>query len=253
VVNRFRTRPRRLQEFSVAAAKVRPTAGGPSVVTAPSGDSTEIPTSALLLASPSPTFPRPRAALNVIGAIDGQLITRHLRLAPRIVAGAVVADPARDILKLVVVNRYALRAPVAVAFIRGFGLRRGALASSVAHDCHNIVAVGADDASLARAVNLVIRHRGGVCAVGSPDARADSGADRAMLPLPIAGLMAVGEGADVAAAYGAVDALAKRLGSTLAAPFMTLSFMALLVIPDLKLSDRGLFSGAAGTFSALQD
>lgn len=278
VVNRFRTRPRRLEEFRVAAVKVGATAAAPSLVTAVPGDSNAIPAAALLPAAPNPTSPRRRVALNVIGAIDGQLITRHLRLAPRIVAGAVVADPARDILKLVVVNRYAVRAPVAVAFIRGFGLRRGALASSVAHDCHNIVAVGADDASLARAVNLVIRHRGGVCAVGggstptegklaggasggsaspigsaSASASVNSEDDAAILPLPIAGLMATGDGADVAAAYGAVDALAKRLGSTLAAPFMTLSFMALLVIPDLKLSDRGLFSGAAGKFIALQD
>jgi adenine deaminase len=195
VVNRFRTGARRPEEFAVSAPGAR--------------------------------------RLNVIGAIEGQLITRHLRLAPRIVNGAIAADPARDILKLVVVNRYAARAPVAVAFIRGFGLRRGALASSVAHDCHNIVAVGADDASLARAVNWIIRHRGGVCAVGGP-----AEADAAILPLPIAGLMATGDGAAVADAYGAVDALAKRLGSTLAAPFMTLSFMALLVIPDLKSRSR---------------
>jgi len=134
------------------------------------------------------------------------------------------------------VNRYAPRAPAAVGFIRGFGLREGALAASVAHDSHNIVAVGADDDALAAAVNLVIAHKGGLAAVGRGEAR--------VLPLPIAGLMADGEGRAVAAAYTEIDAAAKRLGSGLAAPFMTLSFMALLVIPDLKLSDRGLFSGA---------
>jgi adenine deaminase len=174
--------------------------------------------------------------LNVIEAIDGQLVTRWRKLKPTLAGGAAVADPARDILKITVVNRYAPRAPAAVGFIRGFGLREGALAASVAHDSHNIVAVGADDDALAAAVNLVIAHKGGLAAVGRGEAR--------VLPLPIAGLMADGEGRAVAAAYTEIDAAAKRLGSGLAAPFMTLSFMALLVIPDLKLSDRGLFSGA---------
>jgi adenine deaminase len=174
--------------------------------------------------------------LNVIEALDGQLITRWRTMKAKVVDGAAVADPKRDLLKIAVVNRYAPSAPVAAGFIRGFGLREGALASSVAHDSHNIVAVGADDESLAAAVNLVIVHRGGLAAVGRGAAR--------VLPLPIAGLMADGEGRTVAAAYTEIDAAAKALGSTLAAPFMTLSFMALLVIPDLKLSDRGLFSGA---------
>ncbi|MFT3828975.1 MAG: adenine deaminase [Opitutaceae bacterium] len=176
-------------------------------------------------------------ALNVIEALDGQLITRWKKMKPKpqVVEGAIVADPGRDLLKIAVVNRYVPRAPVAVGFIRGFGLREGALASSVAHDSHNVVAVGADDESLAAAVNLVIVHRGGLAAVGRGEAR--------VLPLPIAGLMADGEGRAVAAAYTEIDAAAKALGSALGAPFMTLSFMALLVIPDLKLSDRGLFSG----------
>jgi adenine deaminase len=173
--------------------------------------------------------------LNVIEALDGQLITRWKTMRPQLVDGAAVADPSRDLLKIAVINRYAPRAPAAVGFIRGFGLREGALASSVAHDSHNIVAVGVDDESLAAAVNLVIANRGGLAAVGSGAAR--------VLPLPIAGLMADGDGNAVAAAYTEIDAAAKALGSSLAAPFMTLSFMALLVIPDLKLSDRGLFSG----------
>jgi adenine deaminase len=151
-----------------------------------------------------------------------------------------VADPVRDVLKIAVVNRYARAAPVAVGFVRGFGLRAGALASSVAHDSHNIVAVGADDASLAAAVNLVIAHRGGISVAG--------GGRRAVLPLPIAGLMSDADGRSVARRYTALDARAKRLGSRLDAPFMTLSFMALLVIPDLKLSDRGLFSGSRWAF-----
>jgi len=178
--------------------------------------------------------------LNLIEAINGQLITRHLREVPRIVRGVVEADVKRDILKIAVVNRYAPRAPVAVGFIRGFGLKAGAVASTVAHDSHNIVAVGVDDASLGAAVNLVIKARGGISVVGR--------GQRAVLPLPIAGLMSDQDGRVVARRYTALDAAAKRLGSRLDAPFMTLSFMALLVIPDLKLSDRGLFSATQWGF-----
>jgi len=185
--------------------------------------------------------PARRGKLEVIGAIDGQLITRRLRMNAHVVAGAAVADPSRDLLKIAVVNRYALRAPVSTAFIHGFGLRAGAIASSVAHDSHNIVAIGADDASLSEAVNWVIRNRGGVAAVGGTEA-----GGTCVLPLPIAGLMSDLPGAKVAAAYAEADRFAKALGSKLSAPFMTLSFMALLVIPDLKLSDRGLFSAARG-------
>ena len=163
------------------------------------------------------------------------------RQTPRVVRGAIVADPKCDILKIAVVNRYAPRAPVAVAFIRGFGLKAGAIASSVAHDSHNVVAVGVDDASLCAAVNLVVKSRGGISVAGR--------GKRAVLPLPIAGLMSDRDGRVVARRYTALDAQAKRLGSKLDAPFMTLSFMALLVIPDLKLSDRGLFSSAHWNFS----
>lgn len=178
--------------------------------------------------------------LNLIQALNGQLITRHLRERARLVDGTIVADPRRDVLKIAVVNRYTPNAPVAVAFIRGFGLKDGALASSVAHDSHNIVAVGADDASLCAAVNLVIKARGGISVVGR--------GKRAVLPLPIAGLMSDQDGRAVARRYTALDAAAKRLGSKLDAPFMTLSFMALLVIPDLKLSDKGLFSATKWGF-----
>jgi adenine deaminase len=204
IVNQFRARPRRAGDFAVPAA---------------------------------------RGKLSVIAALNGQLITRHLRLRATVAAGQVVADPARDVLKLAVVNRYARSAPVAVGFVRGFGLRAGALASSVAHDSHNIVAVGVDDAALAAAVNKVIAHRGGISVVGRGRA--------AVLPLPIAGLMSDADGRTVARRYTALDARAKKLGSRLDAPFMTLSFMALLVIPDLKLSDRGLFSGTKWAFTPL--
>lgn len=178
--------------------------------------------------------------IKVIEALNGQLITRQAREPARVVRGAVVPDVKRDLLKIAVVNRYAPSAPVAVGFVRGFGLRAGALASSVAHDSHNVVAVGVNDAALCDAVNLVIQARGGLSVVGR--------GRRAVLPLPIAGLMATGDGRAVARRYTALDAAAKRLGSKLDAPFMTLSFMALLVIPDLKLSDRGLFSAAKWGF-----
>jgi adenine deaminase len=159
------------------------------------------------------------------------------------VAGTVRTDVKRDLLKIAVVNRYAPAAPVAVGFIKGFGLKAGAIASSVAHDSHNVVAVGVDDSSLCAAVNLVIKARGGLSVVGR--------GRQAMLPLPIAGLMSDRDGRAVARRYTQLDALAKALGSQLDAPFMTLSFMALLVIPDLKLSDRGLFSATAWDFIPL--
>ncbi|HNN70366.1 MAG TPA: adenine deaminase C-terminal domain-containing protein, partial [Ferruginibacter sp.] len=145
-----------------------------------------------------------------------------------------------DILKIVVVNRYR-NAPVARAFIKNFGIKRGAMASSVAHDSHNIVAVGVDDESLARAVNLVINEQGGVSAVYN-------GTEK-ILALPVAGLMSNEDGYKVAEDYTAIDRVTKEeMGSTLAAPFMTLSFMALLVIPHLKLSDLGLFDGDSFSF-----
>jgi len=170
----------------------------------------------------------------VIEALEGQLITNKLEYAPKTAQGQVVSDTERDLLKIVVVNRYQA-APVAKAFIKNIGLQQGAIASSVAHDSHNIVAVGADDESLCRAVNLVIEQRGGISCV--------SDSSEMVLGLPVAGLMSNEDGYKVAEAYTTIDALAKSLGSPLAAPFMTLSFMALLVIPHLKLSDKGLFDG----------
>ena len=170
--------------------------------------------------------------MRVIEALDGQLVTGSLRLPVPVADGRLVADPANDILKIAVVDRYDDRPP-AVAFIKNMGLRGGAIASSVSHDSHNIVAVGTTDADLARAVNLVIESRGGLSVAG-PDGQA-------VLPLPIAGLMSDRPGHDVAAAYADLDRQAKALGSRLAAPYMTLSFMALLVIPSLKVGPMGLF------------
>jgi adenine deaminase len=175
----------------------------------------------------------------VIEAMDGQLITHKIFVQPAVRDGQIVSDAERDILKIVVVNRYQ-PAPPAVAFIRHIGLRQGAIASSVAHDSHNIVAVGVDDDSICRAVNLVIEQAGGISCVGPQGSQ--------VLPLPVAGLMSAHDGYQVAEAYTAIDAMAKQLGSPLSAPFMTLSFMALLVIPHLKLSDRGLFDVDRFTF-----
>ena len=173
--------------------------------------------------------------ISVIEALDGQLITNRLSVEPKRIDGKIVSDKERDILKIVVVNRYSNTA-VAKAFIKNFGLKKGALASSVAHDSHNIVAVGVDDESICKAVNLVIEKKGGVSAVGSNN--------EMVLGLPVAGLMSNEDGYKIAADYTAIDKMAKEeLGSTLGSPFMTLSFMALLVIPHLKLSDRGLFDG----------
>jgi adenine deaminase len=188
----------------------------------------------------------------VIEALDGQLITNRLVIpvADTLPSGGHLhSNPEKDILKLVVVNRYQPGVPVAKSFIRNFGLKRGALASSVAHDSHNIVAVGVDDESICRAVNLVIAQRGGLsCVDPGPGAGASTPATTGtelILPLPVGGLMSMDDGYHVADAYTAIDHLAKGLGSTLAAPFMTLSFMALLVIPHLKLGDLGLFDGDA--------
>ena len=185
--------------------------------------------------------PAEQATLRVIECFDGQLITARVDLPARIENGLAVSDMDQDVLKLAVINRYQPHVAPALAFIRGFGLKHGALASSVGHDSHNITAVGCDDASLARAVNLVIEAKGGLAAVGA-DGR------EILVPLPVAGLMSDQPGADVAAAYAAVDALSKELGAPLGAPFMTLSFMALLVIPSLKLSDKGLFDGQQFAF-----
>ena len=182
--------------------------------------------------------------LQVIEALDGQLITKRVAMGALVDDGLAISDPARDILKMVVVNRYR-QAPVAVCFVKNFGLQSGAMASSVAHDSHNVIAVGVSDDDLATAVNAVMDAGGGLSAVSHRDG------DHWVLPLPIAGLMATGTCAEVAAAYQELDAAVKRWGSPLRAPYMTLSFMALLVIPTLKLSDQGLFDGGTFEFTPL--
>ncbi|RDV17038.1 adenine deaminase [Pontibacter diazotrophicus] len=172
--------------------------------------------------------------IRVMEAFDGQLITKQQWAVPKIEGGFIVPDLAQDVLKLTVVNRYENAAP-SVAFIKNIGLKEGAIASSVGHDSHNIVAVGVDDESIAKAVNLIIQSKGGVAAVGM--------GVQQLLPLPVAGIMSAEDGYSVAAHYSAIDRMSKDMGSKLESPFMTLSFMALLVIPSLKLSDKGLFNG----------
>ena len=179
----------------------------------------------------------------VIEALDGQLITNKLMISPKVKDNHIISDISNDVLKIVVVNRYHQSA-IAKAFIKNIGIKKGAFASSVAHDSHNIVAVGTSDEDMCRAVNAVIAAKGGISAV-------DDECEK-ILPLPVAGLMSNDNGYKIADAYTEIDDFVKKkLGSTLNAPFMTLSFMALLVIPHLKLSDKGLFNG--DTFSFLND
>jgi adenine deaminase len=180
--------------------------------------------------------------IQVIVPEDGQLITASQEVTAPIANGYYTAAPERNLLKLTVVNRYS-DAPPAVAFIANFGLTYGALASSIAHDSHNIIAVGCSDQEIAEAVNALIATRGGIAVYDG--LKADT------LPLPVAGIMSNRDGYTIAEQYRAIDGHAKRLGSKLSAPFMTLSFMALLVIPSLKLSDRGLFDSTAFAFSSL--
>lgn len=189
------------------------------------------------------TIPSNAATIRVIEALEGQLITNEIHCKPKIENGNLVSDVTNDILKMAVVNRYANTKP-AVAFIKNFGLKKGAIASSVAHDCHNIVVVGTSDEEICNAINLIIENTGGICAI--------NGEEQKSLALPVAGIMSNKNGWETGKLYQEIDAMAKQLGSTLKAPFMTLSFMALLVIPDLKLSDKGLFSGKSFAFTDLE-
>ena len=179
-------------------------------------------------------------SVRTIVALDGQLITPEAKGRIIIKNGFAEANAAEDILKITVVNRYQDQPP-SVAFIKNFGLKEGAIASSVGHDSHNIIAVGLDDESLAKAVNLLSNAKGGIAAVTKKESQ--------LLPLPIGGIMSADDGYKVAEAYTAIDRMAKQMGSKLDAPFMTLSFMALLVIPELKLSDKGLFNGQKFAFT----
>ncbi|NDC40575.1 MAG: adenine deaminase [Chitinophagia bacterium] len=183
--------------------------------------------------------------IRVIQALDGQLITKEMKVPARVENGLVVADVERDILKVVVISRYEPAAPPSVAFIHGFGLKHGAIASTIAHDSHNIIAVGADDESIATAINGIIDAHGGISVALSSD-------DVLIMPLSVGGLMSLEPVEQVADIYTRLDKAAKSLGTPLRAPFMTLSFMALLVIPALKLSDKGLFDGTTFGFTSLQ-
>lgn len=181
-------------------------------------------------------------SLKVIEALDGQLIT-GLRLEKfKVEDGNVVSDVENDILKMVVLNRYEDAKP-AIAFIKNFNLKSGAIASSVAHDSHNIIAVGTSDENITEAINLIIKEEGGISLV--------CGEDRKVISLPVAGLMSTCDGTRVAQSYSILDEYVHKMGSKLRAPYMTLSFMALLVIPELKLSDKGLFDGLSFSFTDL--
>ncbi|MCP4579188.1 MAG: adenine deaminase, partial [Deltaproteobacteria bacterium] len=188
--------------------------------------------------------PDKKRSVNIIDVIDGQLITKRSQERLEATHDHLNTNVQKDILKIAVINRYEDRKP-AVGFVRNFGLKQGAIAGSIAHDSHNIIAVGATDEEICSAVNLIIANKGGICAV------CETENIREILPLPIAGLMSDEDFETVALKYTQLDALAKKMGSTLHAPFMTLSFMALLVIPEIKLSDQGLFDGTRFEFMDL--
>jgi len=181
--------------------------------------------------------------IRVIEAFDGELVTNQILAEATIENGNLVSNPQTDILKMTVVNRYKNETP-AIAFIKNFGLKEGAIASSVGHDSHNIIAVGVDDEAICKVVNLIIENKGGICAV--------SNTKQEVIPLPVAGIMSDQNAETIGKAYAKLDQMAKDLGATLQAPYMTLSFMALLVIPALKLSDKGLFDGSKFEFTSLE-
>jgi adenine deaminase len=181
--------------------------------------------------------------IRVIKAFDGELITECFTLTPKVENNAIISDIENDVLKLVVMNRYQTAKP-AVAFINGFELKKGALASTVAHDSHNIIAVGTNDSDIVKAINLLIESKGGISLVDNNESY--------HLSLPVAGLMSADDGFVVADKYELMNHKSKLLGSKLNAPYMTLSFMALLVIPALKLSDKGLFDGTKFEFTKLE-
>ena len=184
-------------------------------------------------------IPQESNIIRVIQALEGQLVTNEIKIDVKS-AEFTLSNTNKDVLKIAVVNRYE-NAPVAIAFIKNFELKHGAIASCVAHDCHNIVVVGTNDEDMCKAVNLIIENKGGISL--------SHGKDHMNIPLPIAGIMTNKNGYEIANEYIAIDKKAKELGTTLRAPFMTLSFMALLVIPKLKLSDKGLFDGETFQFT----
>ncbi len=187
-------------------------------------------------------YPSSTSTVRAIEALDGELLTNEIEAEAKLKQGNLVSNIEKDILKITVVNRYKDQVP-AIAFVKNFGLKEGAIASSVGHDSHNVIAVGISDEMLCKAVNLVISSRGGICAVTQ--------SEEVSIPLPVGGIMSDKSGEEVGKAYAMIDRKAKEMGSTLRAPFMTLSFMALLVIPSLKLSDQGLFDGKKFLFTPL--
>ncbi len=182
--------------------------------------------------------------LKVIVVNDGQLFTHAGTFDPLIENGNVVSDIENDVLKLVVYNRYQNSKP-SIGFIKNIGLKKGALASTVSHDSHNIVAVGTSDQEIVAAINRIIDSKGGILVCDREETY--------LLPLPVGGLMSTGDGFSVASNYELVDAKAKEFGSALQAPFMTVAFMSLLVIPELKLTDKGLFDGINYGFTHLME
>ena len=190
------------------------------------------------------SVPHKNRPVHIMDVIDSQLITRKSSDTLESLNGSPACNLEKDILKIAVVNRYEDRKP-AIGFVRNFGLKQGAIAGSIAHDSHNIIAVGTTDEEICSAVNLIIANKGGICAV------CETKNIREILPLPIAGLMSDKNFETIARKYTRLDTLAKEMGSTLHAPFMTLSFMALLVIPEIKLSDKGLFDGTRFEFMDL--
>jgi adenine deaminase len=181
--------------------------------------------------------------IRVIEALEGELVTNELIENSLIENGNLISNIHTDVLKMAVVNRYKNEKP-AIAFIKNFGLKEGAIASSVGHDSHNIIAIGSTDQAICNAVNLLIETKGGICAL--------SNSEKKVLPLPIAGIMSDQNGKTIGKEYALLDQMAKEMGSALKAPYMTLSFMALLVIPFLKLSDKGLFNGSKFEFTSLE-
>ncbi len=186
------------------------------------------------LALPANNYPSKDGLAPVIHAIDGQLITNLVWAKPKIKEDKIVSDTDNDLLKVVVYNRYHTSKPK-IGLIQSFGFKSGAIASTVAHDSHNIIAVGADDESLLKAINLVVQEQGGISCVYEDESK--------VIGLPVAGLMSIADPYQVANDYISIDKMAKSLGTQLQSPFMTLSFMALLVIPHIKMSDLGLFDG----------
>ncbi|MES2837397.1 MAG: adenine deaminase [Bacteroidota bacterium] len=181
--------------------------------------------------------------IRVIEALDGQLITHELIEESLLVNGNLESNTQSDVLKIAVVNRYS-DASTAIAFIKNIELKHGAIASCIAHDSHNIVAVGTNDLDICEAVNLIIKNKGGISLA--------NGEQKLSLALPVAGIMTNGDAYETANLYIEIDKQAKALGTKLRAPFMTLSFMALLVIPELKLSDKGLFDGKSFKFTSVE-